>query len=65
MTTLPMVVDIRLVRLANGWWRVRINGNVYEMGALTFPAFVHALVRDIVHPRHHGRSRWDVPEGGA
>lgn len=55
---MPMVVDIRLVRLRDGQWRIRHAGGVSEMGALVLPAFVAAIVRDAVTPRTFARSRF-------
>lgn len=54
----PMIIDIRLVRLRDGQWRIRTASGVHEMGAPVLPAFVHALVRDIVSPRSFARSRF-------
>ena len=56
----PMIIDIRLVRLRDGQWRVRHAGGVSEMGGLVLPAFVAAIVRDIVTPRSFARSRFDA-----
>lgn len=62
MTALPMIVDLRLVRLRDGRWRLRMPQGTVTCAAQQMPEEVRALVAALVTPRHHGRTRWDGAE---
>ena len=61
MTTLPMIVDLRLVRLRDGRWRLRMPQGTTTCSAQQLPEEVRALVAALVAPRHHGRTSFDAP----
>lgn len=60
MTTLPMIVDLRLVRLRDGRWRIRTGDALVTVPAMLLPEAVRAVVADIATPRSYARSRFEV-----
>lgn len=65
MTALPMIVDLRLVRLRDGRWRMRTPHGTTTCSAQQLPEEVRTLIAALVTPRHHGRTRFDTPKGAA
>jgi len=57
-----MIVDIRLVRLRDGRWRMRTARGTVTCTAERMPEEVRAMTEILVSPRSHGRHRWDAPQ---